>query len=1412
MQKSCFKRISAFLLAMLLFSVVLGVGPVSAHAAGDVTQVYMVVFPRPGEAAAGSNWGHPTLVLMNGWYAVQSTRTILRATGSTGGPIAYCIEPGPNQHTGDVLISHDEDFWDNFPPQYNSTLAPDDIKLLVGRILQYGYTGPLSAEWRTQTDAETMSFALATQFLIWEVIVGERDADFNKVPTGSYSAVLDQLVPDYVLRDKVLAYYATIESRVKTHTVLPSMFARSTARAGTVDLQWDGSRYAVTLTDTNHVLANYAFSSDDPGLHFSTDGDALTIWTDTAPAGTVSVTADKVGSQRMGLITWSDGSYGPTSSVQDVVSYTQSVNDPVSGFLNIKVSLGSARIIKTSEDGQVAGVPFTVTGNGVDRSVTTGAYGEIQIDDLTPGLYTVTETVADRYRPQQSQQVNVLAGQVASVSFNNTLKRGSLTVTKTSEDGLATGIRFHLTGTALNGQPVDAYATTDSTGKATFPDLLAGNGYVLEEMDTATRYVVPASQRVDIAWGAVTQKSVENRLKKWRATLTKTDSETGTAQGDAKLAGAVYGVYRGEELVDTYTTDAGGKLTTRYYPCGENWSIREIKPGEGYLLDKTVHAVGAAPGQFTVEYNTLTAASSEQVIKGNLSILKHTDDGDTQVETPEIGAEFQVYLKSAGSYAKAKDSEKDTLVCDEFGYAESKPLPYGIYTVHQSKGHEGRALLPDFDVYISANGKTYRYLANNAAFQSHVKIVKKDAESGKTIPLAGAGFQLYGPDGALITQTVTYPEPAELDTFYTATDGTLITPKPLDYGTGYSLVEVTAPYGYVLDKTPVSFDIVARDATGDASGVTVVEVEKRDTAQKGILHVKKSGEVFAGVRHAGDLYLPVYAVQGLPGAVYEITAAEDIVTPDGTRHAARGEVVDTLTTGPDGLAQSKPLYLGRYEVREITAPQGMVLNTEPCAVALTYAGQDVALTEAQAGFANDRQKAALSLDKVLEQDETFGLGGAAGLAKVTFGLYAAETITAADGSAIPRDGLIERVQVAENGHAQVQADLPFGSYYLQELTTDAHYLLNTKKYPVSFTCAGQDTALIELTANDGRPVANSLIRGEVHGLKLDDNATALAGAEFGLFAADATAFTADEALLTATADADGVFTFADVPYGDWLVRELLAPEGYLLDERIFPVTIDADGDVAEITAVDDRIVGTVQLTKVDRDYPQNRLTGAVFELYRDTDGDHTLNAGDERIGEVPEVTTGVYELGGLPYGDYLVRETKAPDGFYPDTGVYPFAIREQGKTVVVENEAGKGFVNAPRVGALKIVKTASDGRVEGFSFRVAGPDGYDKTFATDARGEILIEGLRLGEYTISEVNDGAAANYILPEARTAAVPDGEVVTVTMHNILRDTPQTGDRRNPAVWWGLMAVAAVGVAVCLGMYLYTRRKAGKRGDAE
>ena len=849
MKKLYRRSISGLLALLICFTAILGSGMTAYAAAftGETADSYSVAFPRDGDANLdySGTWGHDELHYMNGWTSGEATwMTTLHTIGSFDGPACYCIEPGVPRNLYRSYESYGEDYWDTFPAEYNRTIDGRTMKTLLGRIMQYGYQGNLSLDWRSQNeaDADKLAHMMATQVLVWETVVGERDADFNHVDPGSADAVKSVYCTSHPLYSRFSAYYDSIEASVKKHTVVPSFMDRSEEAAQTVELSWDGGRYTATLTDTNGVLGEYAFSSAQSDMTFAVDGNDLTISAETASADGVTITAVR-NNTRQGVLVWSDGHYGPDGTMQDVVTFRDTVSDPMYAYLHLKVGYGSVKIIKTSEDGEVSGISFTVSGNGTEQTVTTNADGEMQLDDLRPGAYTVTEQSSDRYEPQEVRQVTVLSGQVATVAFHNRLKRGSLEVVKTAEDGLNEGVKFHLTGTSLAGLSVDEYAVTGSNGKAVFSDVLIGTDYILSEVDTGIRYVVPEDQTTAVEWNTVTQAEVRNVLKKWSATVTKWDAETGLPQGDATLAGAVYGVYRGEELVDTYTTNESGQFTTTDYVCGNDWTIRELSPSEGYLLDDTVYPVGAEPQHYTEEYNPIALDVTEQVIRG---------------------------------------------------------------------------------------------------------------------------------------------------------------------------------------------------------GVT--------------------------------------------------------------------------------------------------------------------------------------------------------------------------------------------------------------------------------------------------------------------------------------------------------------------------------------------------------------------LTKVDKDYPENKLEGAVFEVYRDSNRNQELDAEDELLGTMEELGGGEYALTGLCYGGYFAKEAQAPEGFYLDENAYYFAITTDGETVTVENEAGKGFVNAAQVGSLRIVKTSSDGKLEGFSFRVTGANGYDQVFQTDAEGFILVEGLRIGDYTVSEVRDSSSDGYLLPADKTASVFEGAVTEVEMHNEKKpalEVPQTGDNSHMALWLGLLGISGIGAAAILLM---------------
>ena len=1021
---------------------------------------------------------------------------------------------------------------------------------------------------------------------------------------------------------------------------------------------------------------------------------------------------------------------------------------------------------------------------------------------------------------------------------------GTAKIVKTSEDGIVSGIPFHISGTDVLGNKVSEDVVTGENGQIE-KKLLPGTYLVTEQ--PVDRYVTPAAQYITVESGQTSSVHFSNILKKFRVHVVKTDADTGTAQGDATLAGAVYGIYNNGELVDTYTTGPDGDFMTRYYVCGDNWTIREIEPSTGYLLNDTVYEVGASPQLYEVELNTAENQVTETVIYGNIQLIKHTDDPDPDVsekenteepnegviERPEAGAVFEVFLKAAGSYDGAKESERDLLTTDSDGFAASKQLPYGHYTVHQTAGEEGKAFIPDSTVFVNENGFTYSYILNNRTITARLLVEKCDAETGNIIPMTGTGFQIKDlSTGEFITQEIFYPNPETLDTFYVSDEGWLMLPEPLHTG-DYELYEVAAPYGYVLSSEPVPFTIDGSEA--------VVTVTQYNMPQKGQFTISKTGEVFASVQENDGLYQPVYEVKGLPGAVYDVIADEDIYTGDGTLRTAKDTVVETLTTGEDGTAQSGLLYLGRYRLEERQAPAGMVLNTEPEYAELTYAGETVEVTQTAVGLYDERQKAAVDLHKSLETDELFGIGLGEEFKDISFGLYAASDLTAADGSIIPEDGLLEVVSVAanENGgfSSSFASDLPFGSYYVKERTTNAAYILSDQEYPLEFAYAGQETALVSIAVNGGEAIANELLRGRVDGKKYGESPDSgdpveLAGALIGLFAPDTEAFTEEQALLTVTTGEDGSFAFEEISYGHWIIAEISAPALYTVSKEQHHVYIGADGQQIEIRVDNTLIRGSVQVQKTEavdepssadkKDGEENTflrfLSGAVFELYEDTNGDQKFDSGDKLLGELTEKDAGFHTAENLLAKGYFVKEKTAPEGYQPDENAYYFAITEDGQVAVIENgDAGRGFSNEAYRGNLKITKDSSDGRKEGFAIEVKSADGsYCETFTTPKSGIIEVKGLRVGIYTVTEIANRASKDYIIPDAATVEIKADQTSTVQFFNEKpekpetpetpenpktpttpttpttpsKPVPQTGDDSFIFLWGGLLVFAVIG----------------------
>lgn len=657
--KRNFKRITALFLAVAVIFGTMFALPVSASSGDKVTITFDYCYDSTGNIIKFQQ------TTVSDGYTVGTPGEELCKIFADGKE-AYCIEPGHTLYSGNTLTEDGSTVWKNLGSAKQKAI---NLALLYGK--------PGSGKSLSGTEDQKW---VATQLIVWEFVSGCRStADGYKCTNTKF---IDGICAGGA-NPGVKSVYNAISKILANYSTVPSFASAIASKAKTYEMKYSDGKYTLTLTDSNSILSDFSFKTTG-GVSASVSGNKLTL-TSTSPVND-AVTFNSVKSMpsvgNTTLIPYGD------ATLQDVITGVENDADPIRAYFKVKTSSGNLKLVKTSEDGNVANIEFTVKGDGYSKTVKTNSKGEFELTDLVPGKYTVTEQTPIEYAEQKSKTVNVESGKTATVSFSNV-------------------------------------------------------------------------------------------LKKWNLTVTKTDAETKSAQGDATLAGAVYGIYNNGKLVDKYTTDKNGGFTTSNYVCGDKWTLKEIEPSEGYLLDETEYHIGAEAKKYTLENNSVSIGVTEDILKGKIAIIKHTDDGSTKIETPEKGAEFQVYLKSSGSYAKAKESERDNLVCDEYGFAETKELPYGTYTVHQTKGWNGTEFIADFDVFVNEDGKTYKYLINNSSLESYVKIVKVDSETGKQIPYAGTGFQIYDPDGKLVTMKYTYPNVTEIDTFYTNSDGYLITPETL---------------------------------------------------------------------------------------------------------------------------------------------------------------------------------------------------------------------------------------------------------------------------------------------------------------------------------------------------------------------------------------------------------------------------------------------------------------------------------------------------------------------------------------------------------------------------------------------------------------------------------------------------------
>ena len=503
---------------------------------------------------------------------------------------------------------------------------------------------------------------------------------------------------------------------------------------------------------------------------------------------------------------------------------------------------------------------------------------------------------------------------------------------------------------------------------------------------------------------------------------------------------------------------------------------------------------------------------------GTISVHKTDENGK-----PLAGAKFKVTMAEHPEYSFLINPT------DENGNAKmNMGLPYGKYILTEIEFPEGYTYSgqKEYTVEICDETQFVTLRAVNKLKSSKLTVIKVDSETGQTVR-GVTGFKLKN------TKTG-----EESEVYYTDENGSLSLPNEITYG-DYELIEDIPPNGYVLNTTPVSFSI-------DGNTPEVV-IRLSDKPEKGKISVLKRGEMFSSVTEEDGKYTPVFSEKGLKDAEFEVTAAEDIYTADGTLRIKAGETADRIITGADGTAVSKELYPGKYLLREISAPDGFMLDTEVKELTVTAGIKKIEVK-------NERKKQEYKIQKNLEKDQKFGIGFNGEILNIRFGLFSKTELTALDGSTIPADGLIEVATPDEDGSLSFTADMPYNAEcYIKELETDKHYILSDKQYL------------------SGNTAENKIIRGSIEGLKTDPNGRVLRGAVIGLFYPFETEFSADTAIETFETDEAGRFLFENVPYGDWIIRELKAPDGYILSDENYYVTVKENGETVKLNIKNSKI-------------------------------------------------------------------------------------------------------------------------------------------------------------------------------------------------------------------------------------------------
>lgn len=1044
---------------------------------------------------------------------------------------------------------------------------------------------------------------------------------------------------------------------------------------------------------------------------------------------------------------------------------------------------GKIRIVKrdalTKE--ALAGAVFTVTrlsaaeGGGavgeVVATLTTGADGTAETGWLQWGRYRVAETGVPEHYVDGGFVTEIDCtedGKTYAVEAENEPTKGWIRLVKTDRltGNPIEGVAFDIYENDEYGNALVADMTTGKDGTAVSPPLRKGRYIVRERGATAGYVMEEIALDATVRSDETTQLRATNQPVMVKLKLYKRDGDeyggddpnsrrrdelpqpanidATSTRGDGELTGAVFRVLAGAEIrdrqgnvlfkkgdtvVDALTT-AGDDAST---VTGELWpglyEIVEASPPVGYEPSDAHFFVDArsAASQSETAVVTYEGLKLNIIKQGVYAIVKFLGDNEIHddaglIETPEEGAEFELYLKKAGSYGNARAFERDYLVTNRYGYAKTKLLPYGLYVLKQVKGKAGHALKSPVEIFIRGDEDVANppiLTINNQAIRYRLKLIKTDAKTGKTVRLANTAFKLLDSDGNVVTQTVSYPTRREIDTFYTDENGEVTLPETVTRGM-YFIEEVQAPQGYLIRTERLGVFV---GETGDVPGEAyTLDIEIPNEPVMGRAMVEKKGLQLVRLEEQADafgniVHQPVYEEGYLAGAVFELRAAEDIIGKDGTVWFHAGDVADTITTTETGKDASKELPLGRYELVEVSAPEGYLLDSAPHEVELRYADDHTAVVETNVTIGNDYLSTEITLEKEKEDLEIIMEGDHVRQALVNipgegfvFGLFADEELRVGDVT-LTADTLVATGATDAAGRLAFVGNFPHGAYYVKELSAPDGWTLNPAKFAVTLEPEVQSGGVIRVSLPE--PVHNELIytrvtltKTDITGQKTLPGATIEVKDEQG------------KVIYRETTDANGQIPQIPVTPGTYTFKEVYAPDGYALNEAEMRFTVDADGNVTGDTTIRDDYT-RFSLRKVDES--GKPLADVMFGLKK-ADGMLMMTAKTD--------AKGMATFEKVPFGTYTLVETQALPGYLKtDTEI---RITVDGTFVNPKEPIATVTNERQRIRGLKVDTAGQALMGAAFSLINADTGEIADVAASDEKGEFYLTGFGYGDWIIRE--------------------------------------------------------------------------------